>query len=119
MKVTRELLTKLKACKQGFDLINKYPDGATLIELANDPDTTLEDFFFARHFFHFNEEELELYNKKCNIINCNGHVLQSYDIINSNWIYRSNNVSNSNYVSNSENIKDSNEIKSSIEITDS
>ena len=119
MKVTRELLVKLKACKQGLNLLDKYPEGATLVELAQDPDTTLEDFFFARHFFQFNQEELELYNKKCNIVNCNDHILQSYNIINSNWIYRSNNVTNSNYVSSSENINDSDEIKSSIEISDS
>lgn len=119
MKVTRELLVKLKACQQGLDLLDKYPEGASLIELAQDPDTTLEDFFFARHYFHFTEEELELYNKKCNIINCNGHILQSYDVINSNWVYKSNNIIDSNYISNSEDVKKSNEIKSSITVNSS
>lgn len=116
MKITRELLIKLKACQQGLDLLSKYPEGATLIELAHDPDVTLEDLFFARHYFNFNEEEIKLYNQKCEIVNCNPHILRSFKVKDSNWIYNSNTIENCNYVGNSEQIYNSNEITNSIDI---
>lgn len=119
MKITEQLLTKLKACQHGFEILKKYPDGATIVELANDPDVTLEDYFFARHYFHFTEEELQLYNKRCNLKHCGGHVLQSFNVTDSNWIYKSHDIQNSNYISNCNDIKNSSEIKSAINVLNS
>ena len=116
MKITRDLLVKLRACQQGLDLLDKYPDGATLTELADDPDTTLEDFYFARHYFHFSDEEMKIYNDHCQIKNCGGHVLRSAKITNSNWVYNSTDVQNSNYVGHGEKVIDSTEVANSIDI---
>ena len=119
MKITRELLIKLKACQHGLDLLNKYPEGATLIELADDPDIQLDDFFFARHYFHLNEEELKVYNKKCNIIECGDHILRSSDVKNSNWIYSSNKIQNSNFINNCEDVSGSSDVVSAVNVINS
>lgn len=116
MKITRDLLVKLRACQQGLDLLDKYPDGATLTELADDPDTTLEDFYFARHYFHFSDEEMKIYNDHCQIKNCGGHVLRSAKITNSNWVYNSTDVQDSNYVGHGEKVIGSTEVANSIDI---
>ena len=114
MKITRDLLIRLKACQQGLDLLEKYPDGATLIELAKDPDLTLEDCYFARHYFNLNEEELKLYNQICQIEDCGDHVLRSSQIKNSAWVYNSTAVKDSSYVSRSESISECKEIVNTI-----
>ena len=119
MKVTHDLLVKLNACQQGLDLLKKYPDGATLKELALDPDATLEDFFFARHYFNFDEEEMALYNQKCEIENCGNHVLKSYKIKSSGWVYNSHSIDSCQYISNCENTARSNEVINSIDVNDS
>lgn len=119
MKITRDLLVKLNACQQGIDLISKYPDGATLEELADDPDLTLEDCYFARHYFNFSDKELELYFKKCEISRCGDHVLRSSKILLSDWIYNSTNVQKSQYVKHGENIISSRDVINSIDVTES
>ena len=70
-------------------MIDKYPDGAELTELANDPDVTLEDLYFARHYFSFNDEELKLYEQKCHIEGGSAHVLRSSYIKDSKFVYNS------------------------------
>lgn len=100
-------------------MLKKYPDGTELIELLKDPDLDLEDLYFARHYFYFNEEELNTYNDRCQIKNCGDHVLRSAFIENSNWIYNSKNIKDSKFVSNCEKVENSNEIKSGIDIIES
>lgn len=119
MKVTVELLTKLKACKHGFDLLKKYPNGATLIELSEDPDIELDDFYYARHYFLLNDEEMKIYNAKCHLEGCNEHVLRSSYVTKGLWIYNSTHIENCSYISNCENVVNSVEIVNSIDITDS
>lgn len=116
MKVTHDLLVRLRACEHGLDLLKKYPDGATLIELANDPDTKLEDFYFARHYFCFNSEEMEVYNHHCQIERCGDHVLRSSQITDSNWIYNSTHVDKSSYINSCKNINTSFEIVNSVNV---
>ena len=118
MKITSKLLTKVKAYPNWFNIIKKYPDGVQLVELLKDPELQYEDLYFARHFFNFNSEELKIYNDRCNIVNSD-HVLRSYDIENSAWIYNSNNIIKSTYVNNGETVTDSEEIVSSIDIMQS
>ena len=116
MKVTSDLLLRLQAYKHWFEVLKKYPSGAELTDLLQDTDLDLEDLYFARHYFNFSEEELKIYNERCKIIECGGHVLRSFNINNSNWIYNSENIKNSNFVSNSENVLGSSEIKSAINV---
>lgn len=119
MKITRDLLVKLRACQQGLDLLEKYPDGATLTELAEDPDVTLEDFYFARHYFNFSDEEMEIYNRHCHLEECGGHVLRSSNVKKSNWVYNSQDIERCEYVGHSEKVRDSREISNSIDVNTS
>lgn len=119
MKITPELLKKVRAYRQWFDVLKKYPNGIELIELLQDSELDLDDLYFARHYFYFNTDELEVYNNRCQIQNCGDHVLRSSAITNSNWIYNSKNISNSNFISNCENVNNSNEIKSGINVIES
>lgn len=118
MKITAELLSKIKAYKHWFDVIKKYPDGALLTELLQDKDLDYDDLYFARHYFNFNNEELKIYNDRCNIL-YSDHILRSHDVEDSYWIYNSNNIINSKYVNNGEKVIDSKEIMSSIDIVQS
>lgn len=116
MIITRELLIKLQACEHGLKLLEKYPNGATLIELADDPDVELDDFYFARHYFHFNDEEMKIYNKHCQIFGCGDHILRSSKITDSNWVYNSININKSNYINQCEQVIESSEIVNSVNV---
>ena len=118
MKVTHELLVKFKAYKRWFEVIKKYPEEVELVDLLQDTDLDLDDLYFARHYFNFNDQELKVYNSRCNIEECGNHVLQSFQINNSNWIYNSSNITNSNFISNCDKVQGSSEIKSGVDIID-
>lgn len=87
-----------------------------LAELIRDEDLSLDDIYFARHYFSFSDEELKAYEERCNIENCGGHVLHSSNIKNSNWVYNSTNIENSEYISSCDLIKYSTELKAAVNV---
>lgn len=113
MKVTVELLERYNACAQGINFIKeKYPDGAEILEIAKDPNLPIEFAHFARKYFPLSEEEVEVYNQICRVVNSK-KVLNSTGVYNSSYVFNSKEVVDSSNISDSSNIEDGTNINNS------
>ena len=119
MKVTKELLEKYQACKEGLEFLDKfYPDGAEVLQIVKEHEISSEMLHFARRYFSLNEEELAKYFELCKVRKGCKYIWDSTKIENSSYIYNSNNVLNSKYVRGSLNIYDSTDIYESDNVQD-
>ena len=120
MKITSELLKKFNACEDGIRFIEKeYPNGVEIADMDDEVIAALpSDYWhFARRYFITTPEEIEKYNRACNITN-SSTIVMSDNVHNSKKIVDSSNINLSEYVFNSIDIEESNYVYNSNNIQD-
>lgn len=118
MIVTTQILKKFQVEPSIIEIFNNnYPDGLELSEIICNKNSTLENLHYLRRYLSFNQEELDLYCKRCNIINSKDiwesdkvkssqYIVKSSDVIESCGVFNSKDVKNSNNIVNAENIEE-------------
>lgn len=120
MKITRELLEKYEACKDGIEFLDKfYPDGAEALQIAEEHELPLEMLHFARQFFNLDEKELQKYSELCEVDEDCTNVWRSSKVYASKNISSSININESNFVYDSTNVFRSSDVYSSEEVEES
>lgn len=119
MKITVENLRKLNACESGIKYISHfYPDGAEIMDIIQDRHINKEFLFWGREHLTVTPDELEAYERVCNIFNSSNH-WRSINLNNSHFVVNSKNIDNSQRVYNSSEVSGSTDVVFSEEITDS
>lgn len=107
MRLTAELVKEHGACEEGVNYLKEhYPNGAEILELADDPNIPLEWVHDARKYVPFTPEEVKRYEELCNVVNST-YTRYSSDITNSANIISSTKVTDSKQVVQSNGVKDS------------
>ena len=115
MKITSELLERFDAPEELMDMFHeKYPSGAELAEIIEDAD--LDFLYFLKKYFSFTKEEIETYNKRCNIDENSNLVWESHDVEFSKDVTRSSNIKDSTHVKDSMDVNRSKDIYSSLNV---
>lgn len=112
MKITSKLLEKFDAPEEFKEVFHKnYPSGAELAEIIKN--MNLDCLYFLKKYFSFTKEEVEIYNKRCNIDENSSLIWESHDIEFSKDIARSSDIRDSTHVKDSVKVDKSNDIYSS------
>ena len=120
MYLTYEYLESLAPCSEGAAWFKeKYPNGAELLDIINDPKTRKEFLHWGFEHLRINAEEREAYYKRLNInVEDVRTIYESNDISNSSYVTGSRVVTDSTYVFESSRVTNSTNIKKGKFITD-
>lgn len=96
-----------------------YPNGISCADLMEADLLTDKDLFFIKQYFDLDNDEIEVYLKRCKIDLTSKHIWRSNNIINCNTVFDSKQIIDSNFVDKSEIVKESEYVYSSVDITNS
>lgn len=128
MFITFELLKKFGACEEGLKYIQSfYPNGAEMIDIIQDSHISKEMLHWGKKTLTYTPEELEAYNKSCDIVNSDKiwysskiydseYIVRSKEVSSSKHIFHGNDITNSIDIVRSENVENSKQIFDSLMI---